>query len=481
MAGMRTKEAALLVQSDAGRAHLFARQYRGSIHWVPSHKHWVVWDDQMSRWLVDRTDMDGPGHGAATRLAKNFLATCCDEFDRSVGVDLEITLGKRRTIYDMLDLFKTEDFVSVPNSTFNTNPYLLGVSNGVVDLRTGQVREAQRADRITWHTDTKYDPDARDARWDRFLHEATGGDNKLRDFLQVYFGYSLTGSNSKEKFVLIRGRGGSGKGTLTKAIIRAISPYAMTTNHDSFLRHKAGTPREDLASWDGKRLVLTTELPGSSTLDANIIKALSGGDDFRARSLFRTGKELRQTWSCVSTCNRFPALDSTPDSGWWRRIICIPMPHVAQREDHTLKAHLCDPMGASRAVLAWLLEGSKSFYANGERFDPPNSVEKETMAFRAEADHMGFWLAETFDRDPNGWVSNADLWESYEQSCEDFLQEIRPKAWWGRRMEKEGFPSTLRSGGYKRGHHGLRFKPRRVSHIDFVAEEMRVNSTVFED
>lgn len=463
----------LLLQSDRGRAFLFSRYHRGKIHYLPKSGNWLVWDDNWSRWLEDGPRVEGPGSGAVMRLAKEFLDNCAGLYNVRFAADLARVMGSKRTVYDMLTLAKTEELVGVPRSYFDSDPYVLGVNNGVVDLKTGALRETTPGDRITRHTDSDYVLGHTDERWDRFLHDCTGGDERLCRFLQVYFGYCLTGSNFKEKFLMIRGKAGAGKGTLTQAIVRAMGPYAMTTNYDSLLHQKPGTVREDIASWEGKRLVLTTELPESSSLDANIIKSLTGGDDFRARHLYRGGSELRQTWSCVATCNRFPRLDTTPDSGWWRRIVAVPMPYVPKKQDDTLKEHLLDPRRGGRAVLSWLIEGSKLFYDTGRRLNPPRSVELETLRYRAHADHAGFWLAEKLEEDPDGWLSNADLYDSYEETCRELTVEPMTHRVFGRWLTREGYPGTRKGTSKSRGHYGLRWKPRRVSHVRFVGEEMR--------
>lgn len=462
----------MLLQSDRGRAALFAELHRGNLHWLPSLSRWMVWDSSISRWLEDGPKLSGRGSGMVTRLAKTFMAECEGLFNVRLGPGMEKELGSRRAIMDMMDLAKTESGIPVPTHYFDHDPYMFGVGNGVVDLRTGELRESRQSWRITKHTEVDYIPGYQDERWESFLAESTSGHPGLLTFLQRYFGYCLTGADFKEKFLVIRGRAGSGKGTLTQAIIRAMGPYAMTTNYDSLMHHRPGSIREDLASWAGKRLVLTTELPQVTPLDTNMVKSVTGGDDNRARHLYKGGDELRQTWSCVATCNRFPRLDTTPDSGWWRRIIGVPLNSVPKRQDDTLKEYLNDPHGAGRAVLAWLVKGSCAFYANGRDFAIPSCVRTETMQFRAHADHAGFWLAEKFDRDPNGWISNIDLYESYEETCEELAVETMSRRALGGWLKKEGFPAVQKSHERLRGHYGLQWKSKRVSHIHFVEEEM---------
>jgi putative DNA primase/helicase len=136
-----------------------------------------------------------------------------------------------------------------------------------------------------------------------------------RHFLQRYFGSMLVGSNARETFTILYGPGGSGKSTFMNTIAEALGPYALTTNPDTLQRQGAGAIREDLASFEGKWLVLNPELPEGSTIDPTMVKVLSGQDHIRARKLHRNGRVIRPTWSLVVSANQLPYLSSLPDSG----------------------------------------------------------------------------------------------------------------------------------------------------------------------
>ena len=55
---------------------------------------------------------------------------------------------------------------------WDADPMQLGVANGVIDLRTGTLRPGSPDDRITRHSDVRFDPEAACPRWERFLDES---------------------------------------------------------------------------------------------------------------------------------------------------------------------------------------------------------------------------------------------------------------------------------------------------------------------
>jgi len=115
----------------------------------------------------------------------------------------------------------------------NVDRFLLGVQNGVVDLRTGSLRSAAREDFVTKYCGTTYSPTAIAPRWLKFIEEITGrptdpdldraGDvvretvgryvprPHLARYLQKLVGYFATGLVREDKMIFFTGSGGNGK------------------------------------------------------------------------------------------------------------------------------------------------------------------------------------------------------------------------------------------------------------------------------
>ena len=81
---------------------------------------------------------------------------------------------------------------------FDQDPFLLGVpGNGVVDLRTGQLRDMQRTDYITKRTRVRPDANCEPKRFLKFMDEITDGDTELNAYLMRHAGYGLTGCTTE--------------------------------------------------------------------------------------------------------------------------------------------------------------------------------------------------------------------------------------------------------------------------------------------
>jgi putative DNA primase/helicase len=102
----------------------------------------------------------------------------------------------------------------VPVAELDADPWLLGVENGTLDLRTGTLIPARREDYITKVGPVAFDADAECPVFLTFLGKIMGGDQTLVDYLQRVLGYMLTGDTSEQRLFFLYGTGANGKSTL---------------------------------------------------------------------------------------------------------------------------------------------------------------------------------------------------------------------------------------------------------------------------
>ena len=82
----------------------------------------------------------------------------------------------------MIALATSEREVVLPVEKIDANPQLLGVKNGVVDLRDGTFREARRDDYVTKVAGTHFDHEASCPEWEKFLDKIV--DKELVGYLK---------------------------------------------------------------------------------------------------------------------------------------------------------------------------------------------------------------------------------------------------------------------------------------------------------
>jgi putative DNA primase/helicase len=126
----------------------------------------------------------------------------------------------------MVKLAQSEPEVVLSATLLNADAWLLGVQNGVVDLKTNEFRPGRREDLITFQAGVTFDLDASCPNWENLIDTVTGGDETLERYVQRVIGYMLTGSVREEVMFVLFGTGNNGKSTFREALHKLMGDYA---------------------------------------------------------------------------------------------------------------------------------------------------------------------------------------------------------------------------------------------------------------
>jgi putative DNA primase/helicase len=349
----------------------------------------------------------------------------------------------RQRIEAMIVLAESEPEIAARDEEFDRNPWLLNCANGTVDLKTGELRAHDRGDLLTKCCPVAYNPAAISSTWERFLSEATAGNAELADFLWRAAGYTLCGQVFDKIVVLLLGPNDTGKSTFVEAMLSAVGRRDYGHKADIGLvldRYNAGGPRPDLADLRGKRLVAICEASDKTSINAALLKELSGGDSITARHLYQEEITFEPQHTLWLATNKVPTMDSD-DPALWDRIKRLPFEHVIPEEkrDPKIKATLCDPLDGGPSVLAWAVRGCLEWQRRGLR--APEIVKRATAELRKSMDDLApfFDACCTFERDAQ--TPAAELRKAYDAWCADSGVSERRKSGgkvWGEALKKRG-------------------------------------------
>ena len=129
------------------------------------------------------------------------------EIERSTFAKHVITSSRSDRIAAMVKLAQSEPGIPVSPQELDHDPYLLNCPNGTVNLRTGELHEHRREDRITTITTAKFNPEAASNVWDQFLEAVFDGNGELIRFVQRFLGYALCGLIHEHVIAVLYGKG----------------------------------------------------------------------------------------------------------------------------------------------------------------------------------------------------------------------------------------------------------------------------------
>jgi putative DNA primase/helicase len=432
--------------TDLGNARRFAAMHGDDVRYCLAWGKWLVWDGK--RWATDETQ-------EILRRAKATVAALYDEPASVEDPDKRKALAQHATrsesenrITAMINLARSEPGIPVTPDRLDTDPWLLNVQNGTLDLRTGELRPPQREDLITKLAPVLYDPEARRTTWEAFLKEIMAGDTELIRYLQKATGYTLTGSTREQCLFILYGTGANGKSTLLRTLGSLLGDYARQTPTETLLAKRSTSIPNDIARLQGARFVTAIEAEGGRRLAEALVKQLTGGDKIAARFLHREFFEFEPTFKLFMAVNHKPPIQGT-DHAIWRRIQLIPfdvtIPETEQDKD--LQEKLREELPA---ILRWAVEGCLSWKREGLR--PPNTVISATATYQQEMDVIATFIADRCVAGPGEKENTGVLYEAYSIWCNETGERPLSKRDFGLRLREKGFEPR---GGRKRSWRGI--------------------------
>lgn len=390
--------------TDAGNAEYFAHRYGAQVRYDHRRRRWLHW--QQHRWVPDADARIRRLAKAAMRTRLKDAANCHDQDGRAHQVRWALTSESRTRLDALIVLAQAEPLIADPGDNFDKNPWLLGVSNGVIDLRSGTLRAGHPDDRITMNAAVPFDPDATCPRWERFVHEVSGGDAEVITYLQRAIGYALTGLTTEQCLWLLFGTGANGKGTLLNTLMWILGDYAYNMPFSTIEQHQRSSIPNDVAALMGRRFVVASETNDGTRLNEARVKALTGCDPITARFLhseFFTFEPVAKIWLAV---NHKPVVRDD-SHGFWRRIRLVPF-----TQQFAMNPALADELRAEGlGILAWAVRGCLAWQVEG--LQPPSTVCNATREYEEDSDPLAAFLDEACDLSPDAEIKAGELYLHY--------------------------------------------------------------------
>jgi P4 family phage/plasmid primase-like protien len=408
--------------TQTGNAHRFVKIFQDHVRFVHGLG-WHVWDG--TRWKPDEKD-------DTFELTLGVLEALRLEQAAAAGDDArQAAIGRWRDTSSamagraaMLTGAATDRRVKTVVDEMNTDPWLLVVKNGTVDLRTGKLRPSRPEDNNTRCADVTYDPNAGCPEWLEHIKLVTSrrrpdgtlvADPELARFVQRWIGYTLTGSTDEQKLFFGFGKGNNGKNVLIETVLDLMGDYAIKQSPKLVLGdgNEHSTIIADLA---GVRMVFIDETPKGKVNDSRL-KELTGSKKIRARKIAQDSFEFKVKFKLWLAGNNKPRVTDTTE-GFWRRLDLVPFDAEIPPE-RRVKDYGKVLQAEWSGILNWALEGLKSYLELGG-VGAPNRVRDAVTEYREQENVFGQFVEDTFVAGTTGaWYPTKFLRRVYELWCAD--------------------------------------------------------------
>jgi len=343
---------------------------------------------------------------------------------------------------------------------FDSNLNLLGLDNGVIDLKEWVFREGRPEDYITKTTGFELPigdvempikltdinqhmsnilPNYKRFKEDlRIFIEQIIPVKEVRDYTLRFLSKCLSGENRDEGFYIWTGSGGNGKSKLIELAHMVLGEYGcgLPVSLITSKRASSNSATPEMERTKGIRLAVMQEPEADENINIGLMKELTGNDKIIARGLYKEPVEFIPQFKLLLMCNDLPNIPSN-DDGTWRRLEVVDFISKFVGEDdydklddnrHIYKRdkEMRNKLPAWKLIfLGMLLEDWMKYDKEG--ITVPSQVNSKTKSYRNENDNVGRWIAESCEIVPNvsendvekAPTSFEDLYEDFEEWCKE--------------------------------------------------------------
>lgn len=443
-------------RNDDGNAlhltHTFSTLEHGpSFRWVEG-KGWIIWTDNGTdhpHWEVDASDHNSMMRTLWRKVQmrqKAYAEACLGALETAIqfaltvdpnavirgsGQSVDQAIVDARAAFNTWDEFSrrsgnntaadaaisasksfVEEKYRVAYEDLDSNPLLLGMTNGVLELdgENIRLRDAEPGDYVTMNTGNRWEEPSELATrlWSQYL-ETFLPDSDIRDAAQIILGHCLMGGNPEKIMVVLQGGTNTGKSTMLAVIEKAIGDYAAVINSSALQQSKFN---EVLFNAVNSRIALCSEFDEDDQLSSPLIKRITGNVDKIPFSIKYSNASVSAVpqFVVVMATNEAPKISGN-DEALRDRLITIPFttrPDVIDKSAGRVVEEVC-----AMAALKWLVDGYVKYRRLG-RLPRLDAIERATDEFFADLDDVSTFTREVL-KSHSLRKSKEVQWQQYKE------------------------------------------------------------------
>jgi len=351
---------------------------------------------------------------------RKFLSNDLYEFLKRILIEVYWNNKEFNALKNKIEKLKTISFKKEIEETykeygvdeevkFDDKWYLFGFNNVVYDLNEEMFREYKYDDYIATTTGYNWrEPTDEEINTVIDLIKSIMPNEEERNLLLQILCTSLEG-RCLERFVVFNGGGGNGKGVLNDILLKAVGNYGLIGNNGILSETSKTGSNPEKANIHKKRIIIFREPPEKTKFQNSIVKELTGGGTFSARTHQEkeTEKELNNT--TIVECNKKPTFDEEPTDADLRRVIDIlfASKFTENKEEinadekvflANIKYKLSEFQDKHKfALLKILFDAHKEYKKNSYMFNIPKVVQQRTRNYLELSCNILQWFKDNYE------------------------------------------------------------------------------------
>lgn len=324
------------------------------------------------------------------------------------------------------------------------HPYMLSCKNGMIDLKTGELRHSVPEDNITKSLEICFDPNANSSDFDKFVKQITsneeGEDPELYNFLKWTIGYALQGAPSKKIFIVLYGKNGyNGKSMVLNIIKDVLGHYSVSMDKSVVLdgpKKTAGSHSTEIMQLENCRIGILSETQEEAVLDDAQVKMLTGiTDKLSAREIYGKQKEFSPVFVPFISSNHKIKMNLS-DNAMYERLMLIEFklsfvdnPGKDCKWERKADNLLAEKFQKNKeGVLKWLVDASVFYHKNMDLKVPKSMIDAK-LEYKKELNSCIDFLSRVYIQLKKSDYSTSPEYKKdilkYTIPCSEVLQEYK--------------------------------------------------------
>ncbi len=316
-----------------------------------------------------------------------------------------------------------------PREAFDSDPNLVHLNNGWLDLATGKFME-DAADRFSLKKcGADYDPEADCPAIKKFLGEVL--EKEDLDVVKKLIGYLLLPHNKYKKAFMLIGPKDTGKSTF----LALLEAFVGSASHVSL--HDLARRSHNVVKAAYSMLNTTSEVPAYALKDVSLFKNWTGNDEITVREIYQPPFDARITAKFILATNDPPNFEQA-DRTFIDRWVVLEFNNIFEggAQDIDIIDKLTAPSELS-GLLNMALKGLKMLKRDGYFKD--ETYDEIESRWKMMTSKIGGYLAECTVQEDSARILGDDLYEDYCNYCAEKRETPMHRVHFGRELQKAGY------------------------------------------
>jgi len=342
-----------------------------------------------------------------------------DELKGRIKSFIPKSMQKTKDINEVLGLIET-DLNFVPIESLNDNEDIVNFKNGLLNIKTMELKKHTPEILSTIQIPCNYNPDAIPSEskyFDNFINHLTENDEEVKSLLLQFMGVALSniqGWRMKKALFMV------GAGDVGKSQLKELTHKLLGINNCSGIDLETLEARFGTSSIFNKRVIGSSDMSYATVRELKIFKLITGGDILRAEFKGQNSFEFKYkgvAWFC---CNKLPKFGGDKGDWVYNRIMVVECNNPVLKKDKYLQDNMFNY--ERDYIVSLVIKELQKVIKNDYEYIIPEKIKRATDKYKVDNDSFLLFLQECNTERPAKLYDNCTtsaFYRVYKEWCKD--------------------------------------------------------------